>query len=107
MIRGDLITVSSPGDYGKPRPALVIQADKFGHLDSVTVAPLTKTVLALPSARVMLEPTAQNGLRDVSFVMTDKIGTVRKTKTGPVIGKIDAVSLMAVDRALAVFFGLG
>ncbi|MFC4487892.1 type II toxin-antitoxin system PemK/MazF family toxin, partial [Tepidiphilus baoligensis] len=26
MQRGDLVTVSLPGDYGKPRPALIVQS---------------------------------------------------------------------------------
>ena len=41
MRRGDLITVAMQGTYGKPRPALVIQATWIEGLDSVTFLPLT------------------------------------------------------------------
>lgn len=37
MLRGDLVTVALSGDYGKPRPALVIQADAFAGHPSVTL----------------------------------------------------------------------
>ena len=29
MKRGDLVTIALQGDYGKPRPALVVQSDLF------------------------------------------------------------------------------
>ena len=29
MKRGDVVIVSAPGDFGKPRPAVVIQSDIF------------------------------------------------------------------------------
>jgi hypothetical protein len=32
MRRGDLVTVAAPGDFGKPRPALVIQSDRFRRI---------------------------------------------------------------------------
>jgi mRNA-degrading endonuclease toxin of MazEF toxin-antitoxin module len=44
MKRGDLVTIVITGDYGKPRPALVIQDDTFQDLDSVTVLQLTSDV---------------------------------------------------------------
>ena len=47
MKQGDIIAVSLPGDYGKPRPAVVVQSDDFAHLHSVTVLPLTSNVLSL------------------------------------------------------------
>lgn len=39
MKRGDLVTVATSGDYGKPRPALVIQSDAF---DKATTIPREK-----------------------------------------------------------------
>lgn len=39
--RGDLVTVSLPGNYGKPRPALVIQSDLLAELESVILYPIT------------------------------------------------------------------
>ncbi len=105
MKRGDLITVSLPGDYGKPRPALVIQSDAFAHLNSVTLLPLTSEMLDAPNTRIAIQPSEQNGLRSVSYVMTDKAGTIRKERTGNVIGRISDDEIASVTRALALFLG--
>ncbi|MEZ1817420.1 type II toxin-antitoxin system PemK/MazF family toxin, partial [Pseudomonas aeruginosa] len=45
MKRGDLVTVALQGDYGKPRPALVIQSDQFPGTASVVVLPVTSTLM--------------------------------------------------------------
>ena len=37
MKRGDIVIVSAAGDYGKPRPAVVIQSDRLRSMDSVLV----------------------------------------------------------------------
>lgn len=31
--RGDVVLAAAAGDYGKPRPWLVVQADKHNHAD--------------------------------------------------------------------------
>ncbi len=62
MRRGDFVTVAIQGDFGKPRPALVIQANQFGEHTSVTVLPITSTLVAAPLLRVTVQPSAENGL---------------------------------------------
>lgn len=104
--RGDLVTVALPGDYGKPRPALVMQADAFQALASVTVLPLTSELHDLPLFRVTIRPTRTNGLRQASQVAVDKTATVPRTKIGQRIGRADPATLRAVDTALAGFLGL-
>lgn len=106
MKRGDLVTVAVQGDFGKPRPALVIQADLFGDHTSVTVLPVTSTLFAAPLLRVTVKPGAGSGLRKPSQVMVDKAMTVVRAKVGPPIGHVDPRTLMEVDRHLAVFLGI-
>jgi mRNA interferase MazF len=106
MNRGDLVTATLPGDFGKPRPALIIQADAFDHLSSVTVLPLTTFVLDAPSFRVAIAPSTGNGLREPSQVMVDKAYTLHRRKIGYVIGRLADADMLAVNRALALFFGL-
>jgi mRNA-degrading endonuclease toxin of MazEF toxin-antitoxin module len=36
MMRGELVTLTLQGDFGKPRPALVIQADAFSEQATVS-----------------------------------------------------------------------
>ena len=105
-MRGDLVTIAVQGDFGKPRPALVIQADPFSELASITVLPITSTLVAAPLLRVRLEPTAENGLQKPSQVMVDKAMTVRRDKLGPAFGHIDGPALLEVERCLAVFLGI-
>jgi mRNA interferase MazF len=105
MKQGDIIAVSLPGDYGKPRPALVIQSDAFEHLNSVTVLPLTSDVLNLERCRVIVSPTKQNGLQKASQIMVEKASTIPRYKASQLIGRLSPEDMTAVNRALAVFLG--
>lgn len=105
-MRGDLVTVAAQGDFGKPRPALVIQADLFSEHGSITVLPVTSSLVKAPLLRVNARPTAQNGLRHPSQIMVDKVLTVRRDKLGPAFGRIEAETLLEVERCLAVFIGI-
>lgn len=105
MKQGDVISVSLPGDYGKPRPALVIQSDIYEHLNSVTILPLTSNILSTERCRVRVEMSEENGLRHTSQVMMEKAATVPRLKAGPVIGRLSDADMSAVNRALALFLG--
>ena len=105
MKRGDLVTIALSGDYGRPRPALVIQSDLFDAHPSVTVLPVTSELRETPLFRIRIEPTDDNGLRKTSEVMVDKTQTVALARIGSTIGQLDDESMLAVNRALAVFLG--
>lgn len=105
MRRGELVTISLPGAYGKPRPALVIQSDLFDAHPSVTVLPVTSELRDLPLFRVRVEPSKANGLRAVSEVLVDKAHTVAREKVGAGIGQLEDEAMTAVNRALATFLG--
>src|SRR5579862_307188 len=104
--RGDLVTVALRGDQGKPRPALVVQADHFGELSSVTVLPITSMVVDAPLLRVPVEPDERNGLTRRSQIMVDKPQTPSRGRLGPAIGRLDDATMAIVNRVLAVFLGL-
>lgn len=106
MKRGDLVTVSLPGDYGKPRPALIIQSDLFGMHPSVVVLPITSELRNTPLFRINIRPGDGNGLHKSSQVMVDKPFTVARTKVGRPFGSIDEGTMIEVERALAVFIGI-
>jgi mRNA interferase MazF len=106
MTRGDLVTIALSGDFGKPRPALVIQADQFHEHATRTVLPVTSALVAAPLFRITLEPSADNGLKRPSQVMVDKAMTIKREKVGPVFGRIDRDQLVEIERALAVFLGI-
>ena len=106
MRRGDLVTVAAQGDYGKPRPALVVQSDLFDELSSVTLCLVTSTLLEAPLLRITVDPSPENGLQRISQVQVDKITTVKRQRVGGVIGRLDDATLLKVNRSLAVFIGI-
>lgn len=106
MKRGDLVTVALQGDYGKPRPALVIQSDLFNEHPSITILPLSTQLRDTPLFRIPLEPDPDNGLRQRSQVMIDKMQTVSRNKIGEAFGRLADDKLVAVNRAVALFLGL-
>ncbi|MBK1649805.1 type II toxin-antitoxin system PemK/MazF family toxin [Rhabdochromatium marinum] len=105
-MRSDFVTVAMQGDFGKPRPALVIQADQFSEHGTVTLLPLTSALVDAPLLRITIDPSPENGLQKPSQVMLDKAVTVRRDKIGAVFGRIDANAMVEVDRCLAVFLGI-
>ncbi len=107
MKRGDLVVVAVPGDYGKPRPALVMQADVFNESHaSVTLVPVTSTLVDAPLFRLTVEPSPGNGLRALSQIMIDKVTTVRRARIGSTIGHLEDDLLLRVSRALALWVGI-
>ncbi len=105
-MRGDFVTIAMQGDFGKPRPALVIQSDQFGEHSSVTVLPITSTLIDAPLLRVTVQPSLDNGLQKPSQVMVDKVMTVKRDKLGAVFGRIGADTLLEVERCLVLFLGI-
>jgi mRNA interferase MazF len=105
-MRGNLITVALQGDYGKPRPAVVIQSDLFDEHPSVTLLPLTSDLRDTPLFRITIEPSPENGLRQRSQIMVDKIHTVPRGKIGPSLGRLSDDEQIAVNRSLMLFLGL-
>jgi mRNA interferase MazF len=100
------VTIAMPGDFGKPRPALVIQSDRFAETGTATVLLLSGTPVDAPLLRLTVEPSAANGLRKRSQVMIDKAMSVRRGRVGPPIGRLDDATMLEVTRSLAVFLGL-
>ena len=106
VARGDLVVIAVSGDYGKPRPALVVQSDEFADLNSVVVLRLSSERRDFSLFRIDVRPTPENGLRHPSQVMVDKAVTVPLARIGQRIGRLNDDTLRAVDRALGRFLGL-
>ena len=100
MKRGDLVTIAVSGDYGKPRPALVVQSDAFDLHPSVIVLPLTTELHDTPLFRVTVHAGKETGLRSISQIMVDKATAVPRPKIGQRIGRVNAETMRAVNQAL-------
>ncbi len=105
MKRGDLVTIAVQGEFGKPRPAVVVQNDGVSGTLKVLVCPLTSTgpFMAL---RIQIEPDSRNGLRHPSAVMIGNIIAVTRAKCGPVIGALTSDQMSEIDIRLAFVLGL-
>ena len=107
MTRGDVIIVAAPGDYGKPRPAVIVQTDVFPPTHpSVVVCQMTSELDDDADFRVTIEPGPETGLRTRSQVMADKPVTVRRERIGRKIGRLTGAELTRLNVALAFVMGL-
>ena len=102
LCRGTVVTVASPGAYsGKPRPAVVVQADRWLQAHpSVTLCPLTSTLMEAPLVRIAVDPLPRNGLRKPSQLMVDKLFTVPIEAVGDVVGQLEPQAVIELDLAL-------
>jgi mRNA interferase MazF len=107
MRRGDIVTVAGGVYASKPRPALIVQDDRFDATNSVTVCPFTSVQVDAPLLRVPVIADEVNGLDQDSFLMVDKLTTVRRSNAHAVIGRVEATTLVEFERRLLVFLGFG
>ncbi len=107
MKRGDLVVVAAAGDYGKPRPAVIVQSDAFPeNHPSVVLCQMTTGLAVAPDFRITVEPSESNGLLEVSQIMADKPVTVRRRRIGQIIGRLSQEDLRRLNVALAFVVGL-
>jgi mRNA interferase MazF len=107
MKRGDIVVVAAAGDYGKPRPAVIIQTDAFPDTHaSVVICQMTSDLVDAPDFRLPVEPSETNGLREISQIMADKPVTVRRQRIAKVIGRLEAGDIRRLNSALAFVIGL-
>ena len=106
MKRGDVGIVAAPGDYGKPRPAVIVQSDRLSAVDSVIVCLISSDIAEAPLRRVSVQPNIQNGLRLPSQIMVDKLVALPSRRIGARIGALDASTMSALNSRLALVLGL-
>lgn len=107
MKRGEIWTVAGGAAYaGKPRPAVIVQDDRFDANDSIVVCPLTSDPTSAPTLRLPVEPSARNGLRTPCHLMVDKLAAVPRTRLGRRVGSLSVEEMTPLNRAIFVFLGL-
>lgn len=106
MKRGDLVSVTMQDDFGKPRPALIIQSNQFDQHPTLSILPVTSHLVDAPLFRISIEPDEQNKLEKSSQVMVDKTMTIKRSKLGKVFGVIPEKTMLEIDRCLALFLGI-
>ncbi|WP_169979803.1 type II toxin-antitoxin system PemK/MazF family toxin [Tautonia rosea] len=107
MKRGDIVLAVAPGDYGKPRPAVIVQSDLFNPTHaSLLVCLLTSESIEAPLFRLTLSPSRENGLLSPSQIMVDKLLALPRGRIRERIGTLDDETLLRLNRSLALMLGL-
>jgi mRNA interferase MazF len=106
MSRGDVEIVAASGDYGKPRPAVIVQSNAFPDSHASIVICQMTLELAEADFRITIEPGPETGLRVRSQVMADKPATIRRERIGRRIGRLRTEDMARLNAALAFVVGL-
>jgi len=101
MERGELWTLKDMNFAAKARPVVIVQANSESNFDSVILCLFTTFDSENIPTRIKIEPTVENGLEKISYVMTEKIVTVEKTMLGKYIGKLTNDEMHLVAGRLA------
>jgi mRNA interferase MazF len=105
--RGVIIVCVMNGDYGKPRPAVIIQSNLYNATHgSMTICPITSHLVEAPLFRLLISPTVDNGLKQISQIMVDKIHSISREKIHQKIGRLNIQQKMHLDHALKRWLNL-
>jgi mRNA interferase MazF len=104
--RGDVVLVVLQGELGKPRPAVIVQADELDAASSTIVCPMSSYIDAANRMRPVIAPTVGNGLLVRTQIMTDKLNTLRRDRVRRIIGKLDSEARERLNSALLLVLGL-
>ena len=107
MKRGDVFIATIQGDYGKPRPAVIVQRNESLDVhETIVICPISSHLIDAPLFRPHVTPSADNGLQVPSQIMVDKVLVVKRQRLRKKIGHISDELLIQLDRSLAFWLGL-
>jgi mRNA interferase MazF len=105
--RGDVVLCVLSGDFGKPRPAVVVQSNLFNPSHaSITVCPLTTHLVDAPLFRLSISPSQTNGLHADSQIMVDKLTSIKAEKVREAVGKLTKTQIARLDEAMKLWLAL-
>jgi mRNA interferase MazF len=105
--RGDVVLAAAAGDYGKPRPWLVVQTDVYNHSArpaSILACPFTTHDEPATYRIAMDLPSGDSQRR--SWLMVDKLMAIKRERIGTKITTASSQQLAAVEGAMAALLGL-
>ena len=104
LLRGDIVTAVPHGEYGKPRPCVIVQSNKAKTSDSITLCPMTGYIRDdVPLFRLTIAPEAGNGLQKPSQIAIDKLMTLPISRIGKRVGSLSDEQMLEITQALAIF----
>ena len=105
-MRGEVWSLSAGGYASKPRPAIVVQSDDIQGVGSTILCLLTSEKNDAVNTRIEVDPSKENGLEKTSYIMTDKIVSVRRESLGQKIGKLEKKHIALMNQSLKDVLGL-
>ena len=107
MKRGDVVVMVAQGDFGKPRPAVIVQTDMLNPTHStILVCPISSNSYEAQLYRIKIAPTKMNGLKKPSHIMADKATALLKQRIKKRIGCLTEDELMELEKSLGFVLGL-
>ena len=107
MKRGEIFICNLSGDFGKPRPGVIVQSNLFNATHaSVVICPITSHIINAPLFRITLNPNTKNGLKNNSQVMIDKVTAIKVENVKQKIGFINRAEMDKIDEALKLWLDL-
>ncbi len=105
--RGDILLCSMSSDFGKVRPAVVVQNTLFNEVrNTITMCPLTTELIEEAVFRPTIKPTEESGLKTTSQIMVDKICSIKKERLKKNVGKLTEGEKQALDESIKLWLGL-
>lgn len=102
--RGDVVICPLAGDYGKARPAVIIQSDLFNPTHaSIVVCPITSHLIDAPLFRIPLEPHLKNGIEVPSQIMIDKMSALKREKIKKRIGTLSTTEYVKLQEGISLW----
>jgi mRNA interferase MazF len=89
-----------------PRPAVIIQDDRFDGTDSLNICGFTRDSTDAPPISPAVEPSVNNGLSVTSRITVDKVITVPRSKIGSRVCRMGAEDMVRLNRTVLVFLGI-
>lgn len=105
--RGDIVLCILSGDYGKTRPAAVVQSDLFNPTHaSIVVCPITSFLIDSPIFRLEILENKRNGLLNKSQIMVDKITAIKRDKVCKKLGVLSQKEQDNLDNAIKLWLSI-
>jgi len=105
--RGEIWSVLWTGLAGKPRPALVIQSERYRLTDTDILALITTSRNEQGELRLPIKADDDNGLLQDSYICLDKLMAIPLTNLGERYGRADDSIMAEIDARLIKVLGIG
>ena len=108
--QGDIVLIElgnvQGSEYGKNRPAVIVQEDVYNdYFNTTVVALITGKVIPEYTTNIFLSKL-ESGLRRDSMILTNQLRSIDKSRINKIVGMISPSTLNKIKISLKRVFGL-